>query len=413
MIAQELERILSHQGEVGYAGDIPGAPPPPEMSLHDLAVDLIPALRQSQRESPDPIDPDATYFTFQLDRAPSGDPEVISAPKQDLWCLLRSGDIVLVRAGADAHITRIFDVDRQTQTALIADFWPDRFFMVKGTNLFGFSGELVRMEDPFLPAGDDQRILVRVSRDDLARAIVGLITIDTPDLIQGYFSIDPAAETRAEVLLAFGASLLASDKVGMIDKAIVDKGMVQRSISVLERAVELLHAAGETKRETYAVNRLYLAVVVSGYTCVWQKNLSCAKKMQDEIDDLQNRYGGANAILRDNQAVDYVYLGQSAGHANDVVASIGFFTRALQKDPACEEAYYDRGLTWNAIGRKKEAQQDLTAALKLNESKGESIARQMQGRPAWDLYGQAWDNAAEKQRASFEALERQALATLN
>ena len=148
MIAQELEWILSHQGKVGYAGDIPGAPPPPEMSLHDLAVDLIPPLRQRQREPPDPIDPDATYFTFQSDRAPSGDPEVISAPKQDLWCLLRSGDIVLVRAGADAHIARIFDVDRQTQTALIADFWPDRFFMVKGTNLFGFSGELVRVEEP-------------------------------------------------------------------------------------------------------------------------------------------------------------------------------------------------------------------------------------------------------------------------
>ena len=177
--------------------------------------------------------------------------------------------------------------------------------------------------------------------------------------------------------------------------------------------MELLHAAGETERETYAVNRLYLAVAVSAYTCVLQENLSCAKKLQDEIDDLQNRYGGANAILQGNRAFDYVYLGQSAGRANDVDASIGSFTRALQKDPAYEEAYYDRGLTWNAIGRKKEAQQDLTAALKLNESKGESIARQMQGRPAWDLYGQVWDTAAEKQRAWFEALERQALATLN
>src|SRR6516162_9696065 len=104
MIAEELEWILSHQGKVAYAGDIPSAPPPPEKSLHDLAVDLI--------------YPDATYFTFQSDRAPSGDPEVISAPKQDLWCLLRRGDIVLVRAGADAHIARIFDVDRQTKTAL-------------------------------------------------------------------------------------------------------------------------------------------------------------------------------------------------------------------------------------------------------------------------------------------------------
>ena len=53
MIAQELEWILSHQGKVGYAGDIPGAPPPPEMSLHDLAVHLISTLRQRQRESPE------------------------------------------------------------------------------------------------------------------------------------------------------------------------------------------------------------------------------------------------------------------------------------------------------------------------------------------------------------------------
>ena len=413
MIAEELEWILSHQGKVAYVGDIPSAPPPPEMSLHDLAVDLISTLRQRQRESPDLIDPDATYFTFQSDRAPSGNPEVISAPKQDLWCLLRRGDIVLVRAGADAHIARIFDVDRQTKTALIADFWPDRFFMVKDTNLFGFSGELVRMEDPFLPARDNKRIMVRVSRDDLARAIVGLITIDTPNLIEGYFSIDPAAETRAEVLLAFGASLLVSDKVGIIDEAITDKGMVQRSISVLERAVALLHAAGETERETYAVNRLYLAVVVSGYACIWQGNLSCAKKMKDEIDDLQNRYGSENTILRDNRAVDDVYLGQSAGHANDFVASIGFFTRALQQDPVYEEAYYDRGVTWIAMGRTKEAQQDLTEALRLNGSKRESIVRQMQGRPTWDLYGQAWDTAAEKQRAWLGALERQALATLN
>jgi len=65
------------------------------------------------------------------------------------------------------------------------------------------------------------------------------------------------------------------------------------------------------------------------------------------------------------------------------------------------------------MGRTKEAQQDLTAALKLNGSKRESIGRQMQERPAWDLYGQAWDTAAEKQRAWLGVLERQALATLN
>ena len=82
-------------------------------------------------------------------------------------------------------------------------------------------------------------------------------------------------------------------------------------------------------------------------------------------------------------------------------------------DPVYEEAYYDRGVTWIAMGRTKEAQQDLTEALRLNGSKRESIVRQMQGRPTWDLYGQAWDAAAEKQRAWLGALERQALATLN
>jgi hypothetical protein len=181
---------LRLQGGVGYEGDQPDARPLPKVSLRALAEDLEAALRRHQRDGK-PIDPNAIYFTFHADTAPSREPEVISVPKPDLWCLVQRGDTVLLSDGSDPHITSVFSVNRETRSIFILDPWPERFFMLKGRNVRGYSAELVDFPD-LISGGDAQRKLVRIDKDQFLKVAVGIITLDTPSLIDHYFTIIPS-----------------------------------------------------------------------------------------------------------------------------------------------------------------------------------------------------------------------------
>jgi hypothetical protein len=105
---QSIELVeLARQGFVAYEGDLPDARPLPKVSLRDLARKLEDSLRSKQRSGGIPIDPDAVYFTFHADSAPSQEAEVISLPKSILLCLVRPRDIVLLSDGSTHHITSI------------------------------------------------------------------------------------------------------------------------------------------------------------------------------------------------------------------------------------------------------------------------------------------------------------------
>lgn len=79
--------------------------------------------------------------------------------------------------------------------------------MLKRNSKKGYTAELIDFPDLF--SGDKAtKKIVSISRDEFLKVLVGSITVDTPDLIQYYFTINPAALKHANTHLAFGVALL-------------------------------------------------------------------------------------------------------------------------------------------------------------------------------------------------------------
>ena len=405
-IAQNATLVgLMMQGVVGYEGDSPDARPLPQRSMRQHAQDLEASLLGHKR-SGKPIHPDALYFTFYAGAAPENEPEAIVISKRDFWCLTRHDDSVLLSDGVNHHTTGIFSVNRKDRAVFILDIWPERFFMLKGRNVRGYDAELMGFEHPLLRPfvhgllQDDKvlkedftRKLAKVKKEQYLKVISALVTIDTPEFIDYFFTINPVAAEDARTQLAFGLTLLHWGTNRFVDEAVAH----------VEKALELARQSGNEKVEQDAANRLYLALSLEHYFARERGDAATAEAKHKKRQGLLQRYG-EDRLVADNSAIDDYRLGSASGLAGDLDAAVGYLTRAIEKDPAYQVAYVDRAVAKARKQDAKAAVEDASKALELNALEREALAIRRAARHPRDQMGHARDRGQEYNLNTWEAL---------
>jgi hypothetical protein len=79
------------------------------------------------------------------------------------------GDTVIFSDRMTTHYTQIFSIERDANRMLLADIWPDKFFLRQFHNGVGAKATLVDYKY--------RRKLVALSRDDFNKAAIGLIAV--------------------------------------------------------------------------------------------------------------------------------------------------------------------------------------------------------------------------------------------
>ena len=389
---------LESQGRIGFEGDEPDARPLPPASLHDLAGDLAASMRSNARAGA-VIRPDAFYFTFYAETAPSRDRDVIPAPKSVLWCLARRGDTVLLSDGQTHHITSVFSINRDSGIIFILDPWPERFFMLAGKNVRGYTARLVDAPDP-LSLSKRVNKLVSIPRDQFLKVLVGLVTLDGPELVDYFALAHPAAAKSATTSLAFGVGFLHWS----------DDRFVDRAIPLLRRANEIARANGNKADSAYSANRLHLALLLQYYYRRLEGNQRGAAETMAGLQELWDRYG-KDQLFASNRAIDFFRLGLCASTAGDFAGAVNFFTSAIESKADYEEAFLRRAIAYGKQENAPRAVADASEALRLNAIARLALAKQKAARHRRDVIGQQRDAGTEIYLEQWRALALQTRAT--
>ena len=375
--AQQILALLTSGTSVN-PGDSPGARPVPQQSLRQWAEDSGSALLDPNRYPA--IEWDALYFTFYAEPATTSEPEAIVVSKRDVWCLLRRGNTVLLSDGVTHHTTRIYAIDRENDAIVIVDPWPDRFFMLRGRNVRGYTAELLPMTSP-----GGRKTLIRVSRNDFLKTVVGFVAMDTTGLIGYYSSVDAVAARKPKTLLSFGLTLLHWG----------DNRFVDRSLPLIRSTLHLARQGKDVDTERVAANRLHLANLLSHFTAVERNDRARADAALADVKRLERRYG-RHKLISSNRAPDNYRIALAARSAGDFDSAIAFFSWAIDKDANYEVAYLDRAVVWAHMGESTHVIADTTKAITLNAHEVDSLTRERASRHPPDPLSQSQD--AERER---------------
>lgn len=405
MVQNSTLHGLMSQGFIGNEGDMPDARPLPQRSLRQHAEDLEALLRSHQR-SGNTVHPDALYFTFYAGTAPENEPEAIAISEHEFWCLTRHDNTVLLSDGVDHHTTRIFSVEREDSAVYILDPWPERFFMLEGRNVRGYTAKLVDFEHPLLRPfvhallqddevlnADFTRKLVKIDEQQYLKVIAGLVTIDTPEFIDYFFTIKPAAAEDARTRLAFGLTLLHRG----------NNRFVAEAVEQVEKALEIAQRTGSENIERTAASRLNLALLLEYYSDRERGDGADAEAKWNRQRELLQRYG-EELLVADYAAIDDYRLGLTAGRARDFDGAITFLTRAIEKKPDYQVAFLYRALAKEA--QRQDASgvlEDASKALELNVIERRALAAKRAERHPRDELGRLRDDGQEDYLTEWEA----------
>ena len=113
---------------------------------------------------------DSLYFAFRTDQIEMPQPEIIAVPSEDLWCLVRVGDAVLLSDEITHHYTTVGKIDRKDARIYFSDPWSEKSFLLKDKNEAGVAAEL-------------KGTLIGISRAEFERVIIGVLTLDDLGLL--------------------------------------------------------------------------------------------------------------------------------------------------------------------------------------------------------------------------------------
>ena len=105
-------------------------------------------------------------------------------------------------------------VDTAADRIGLLDPWPDRIFLKAGLN----SADVEAVVEPL--ALGASTLVVSITRAELMRVIVGLITKDTPELIDHYLRARPVGRESFDLQLAFGYALMNEEQYALAPHAV-------------------------------------------------------------------------------------------------------------------------------------------------------------------------------------------------
>jgi len=345
-------------GGLPYAGDEPNPRPLPQTTLYDFKRRVAASAPSGQG----PV-PDALYFAFYSDKYRVAPEKAITVPAEHLWWLAASQDTVLLSDRRTHHYTEIAEVDREQERISFHDLWPDNFFLLPGRNTLGIAAR----RDPGLS----------ISKAEFLRVVTGLVTWDTPRLVQHYFAAFRDRRGDRDALVRFGFALLDAEADELAPMA----------ADLFAEAARLAAAAGSREDAERAAQQAYLAATCGAYRAASGGNRAALAAMQAVLQTVIAAYGRP-ALEAGLLPRELARLGNAAGHARDFKQARAVLDLAVAKDTAFEDGYWLRASAALQDGEPAGAAADAERALELNDAELAKLAAEraaIDPRGRWEL----------------------------
>jgi tetratricopeptide (TPR) repeat protein len=372
-VSAQLTWSLMMQGVVQY--DSPDRRPVPKVSLVDLAERLN-RLGDSRNSSM------SLRFVFNRRGFGSQLPQVLQATPAVLWCLTMPGDVVLLSDKVTHHVTEIYQLDREQGLVDLVDAWPEAIFLRRGKNAAGVDAQLVDS-----PSGT--RKLVRITRAEFLKVLVGTMMFDGVDLPEQYLALDSAAGAQAKTHLGIAATFLSYPS----DLFVAD------AIGYLERAVAIAERASDRALRDAAASKLHLAYRVALYGSV-AGGPAGDPVPREKLERLELRYE-VSALEARYSGMDFYRLGVAAGRATRLTEAVELLSRSIAKQPDHQDSYLARAAAFTVLRDRASALRDARHALALNAAEEKALERRIATR------GPAGITERESDDASRSTLESQ------
>jgi tetratricopeptide (TPR) repeat protein len=344
-------RTLFTLAGMTHAGAEENPRPLPQTSLYDFKRHCAAGAPSGRG----PV-PDALYFAFYSAHYRVAPELAITVPAEHLWWLASDGDQVLLSDRATRHYTSVASVDREEKRVYFYDPWPDEFFLLPDRNTFGIAAR----SSPGL----------NVSKEEFLRVLVGLVTWDTPKLVQHYLAAFPDQRKSHDTLIRFGFALLDPE---------ADLFAPMAAILFLDAA----RVAPDDAARDMAARQAYLAAACGAYFANARGDRQTFAAMESLLRDVMSAHGRA-ALDAGLSARELTRLGDAAGNAGDHAGARAIFDRAIAKDPEFENAYRSRAVARAAGGDAVGAADDAARAIELNNV---ALERLLAARAAIDPRG--------------------------
>lgn len=361
-----------------HAGDDPDPRPLPQTTLYEVKRRCVAGAPSGRG----PV-PEALYFAFYADCYRVAPERAVTMPPEHLWWLAASHDTVLLSDRVTHHYTEIATVDREQERISFYEFWPDDFFLLPGRNTLGAAARL----DPGLS----------ISKAEFLRAAAGLVTWDTPRLVQSYFAAFPERRADPDVLVRFGFALLDAEADPLAAVA----------APLFAEAVRLGEAAGGPGVDL-AARQAYLAACCGAYEAVARGNKRALEATQ-AILQLVVRERGRAALEAGLSARELTRFGRAAANAQDLEVACAVLDQAIARDPDFEDSYWFRASAHLLSGDPTAAIRDAEHALALNAAALERLAAE---RAALDPRGRVELDWQDQQIAGRRGQRASELAVL-
>ena len=218
---------------------------------------------------------DVIGFTFYVDRLQTVDLNTVKVPAEDLWCIARPGDTVLLSDEVTHHYTMIDSIDRTKNLIYFLDNWPDQFFLLPGRNVEDVSAEVAQ--------DVNGKKLVRITKADFNRVAVGLSTLDNLGLFEYYLTVNPHAAKISTTYVQFAYAALESGK----------NVFVPQAIELLRKGLKIAEESDDDEVAEMVAYKLQFALQASFHGITGEERLNY---LQGKLDELHQNYDEATLI---------------------------------------------------------------------------------------------------------------------
>jgi len=376
----------------GYAGDDPNPRPIPNRTLYTIKKKMSDYLQagiatraRSDSGGKQPWAWDALKFAFCSDRVKMPLEQVIPIPREDLWWLAASDDLVLLSDRVTHHYTTVDHVAREAGRIFFLDEWPERIFLKAGLNAADVAAQI----DPYLAGALDDaapglknKKHVSITRDEFLRVIVGLVTLDTPALLDRYLAYRPEAKQDFAIRYAFGAALMDVE---------MDQ-LAKFAVPHLKAAWQLAGSKPADVDAERVAALFYQALAIAKFAQLFSGEPLAAKPFADELDALLVKVS-EQSLLDRLDVEELARIGNAAGHARDFAASLRYLDHAVGRDPAHDGARHLRAMVKSVTGNWSGVAEDLVVALATNAERSRARAAERDARDPRDRHGLDDDKA--------------------
>lgn len=370
---------LERQNQYGYAGDDENPRELPKRTLSSMREKMQDAL-DAQQDDGTLVPPLGLHIAFCDEALALSAPEVIRVPREDLWWLAAPGDLLLLSDRVTTHFTTMLRACTPHGPMRIIDEWPERVFLREGFNEADIAARLLPFCDGAFAEQAAGRLEVEITRDEYLRVAVGLVTYDTPLLLERLFDHRPDRYRDAASQLAFGRALMAPSHDVLACFA----------APWLFRAERQACADGDDALALQAAAVSYAAHCIAGYGQHAGAAVQAAAPFLSEAEALERRYGRA----RLHGAIDVetlIRMGNAAAWGQQFDVAHLWLSAAIERDPFHDAAHWLRAKVHQKCRNAQGMVDDASEALRRNQAWIDRRRIEHEARDPRDVHGKQDD----------------------